>query len=98
MPSRGAGWPHPRCRERFWSTRLPADWLARLRRLECVALDANHEALTREVVEGAHREGFRVCTWTVNDPARVAQLGAWGVDTIITDAIDTIPASALDAA
>ncbi len=77
---------------------LPADWLARLRRLECVALDANHEVLTREVVEGAHREGFRVCAWTVNDPARVAQLGAWGVDTIITDAIDVIPASALDAA
>ena len=75
---------------------LPSDWLARLKRLECVALDANHKHLTREVVETAHREGYRVCCWTANDPARVAELGAWGVDTVITDAIDTIPASALD--
>ncbi len=77
---------------------LPADWLARLRHLECVALDADHKILTREVVDTARREGYRVCTWTVNDPARVAEVAAWGVDTIITDAIDAIPANALDAA
>ncbi len=77
---------------------LPADWLARVRRLDCVALDANHRYLTRDVVETAHREGCRVCCWTVNDPVRVAELGAWGVDTVITDAIDVIAAGSLDAA
>lgn len=75
---------------------LPADWLARLERLECVALDANHKHVTRDVVEAAHRAGYRVCCWTVNDPARVTELGAWGVDTVITDAIDVVPASAID--
>jgi glycerophosphoryl diester phosphodiesterase len=71
-------------------TRLPDDWLARLRRLRCVALDAHHESLTREVVARAHGEGFRVVTYTVNDAARAATLRDWGVDCVITDAIDTI--------
>ena len=29
-------------------------------------------------------------TYTANDPKAVAQLAAWGVDAIITDAIDVI--------
>jgi glycerophosphoryl diester phosphodiesterase len=76
---------------------LPRDWLERLRALDCIALDANHEALSRETVAAAHAHGYRVCCYTPNDPARVAELGAWGVDTVITDAVDAIPAHALDA-
>ncbi|MCC6196934.1 MAG: glycerophosphodiester phosphodiesterase [Burkholderiales bacterium] len=74
---------------------LPPDWLGRLARLACVALDSDHKLLTAEVVAAAHRAGYRVCSWTPNEPARVAELGAWGVDTIITDAIDAIPADSL---
>ena len=74
---------------------LPGDWLDRLRMLDCVALDANHEALTNDIVKAAHRGGYRVCCYTPNDPARVAELSGWGVDTIITDAIDAIPAGAV---
>jgi glycerophosphoryl diester phosphodiesterase len=69
---------------------LPPDWLDRLVRLECIALDANHLALTKDIVETAHDHGFRVCCYTPNDPVRVAQLQGFGVDTIITDAIDQI--------
>ena len=69
---------------------LPGDWLDRLRALACVALDANHEVLTAEIVKAAHRGGYRVCCYTPNAPARVAELAEWGVDTIITDAIDQI--------
>jgi len=65
-----------------------------LRALDCVALDANYKALSAEVVKAAHRGGFRVCCFTPNDPARVAELAGWGVDTIITDAIDQIAADA----
>ena len=74
---------------------LPGDWLDRLARLECVALDVNHCALTADVVNTAHERGYRVCCYTPNDPSRVAELGRWGVDTIITDAIDLIAASSL---
>ncbi len=69
---------------------LPADWLARLARLDCVALDADHATLTREIVATAHRSGYRVCCYTPNDVARVAVLVEWGVDTIITDAVDRV--------
>ncbi|MFO1323138.1 MAG: glycerophosphodiester phosphodiesterase [Burkholderiales bacterium] len=72
---------------------LPADWLARLERLACVALDLDHEKLTREIVATAHGRGYRVLCFTPNDPGRVATLRAWGVDTVITDAIDAIPAT-----
>ncbi|MEP7208345.1 MAG: glycerophosphodiester phosphodiesterase [Casimicrobiaceae bacterium] len=74
---------------------LPPDWRERLARLECVALDACHEALTAAVVRAAHEGGCRVLSYTPNDPARVAELAAWGVDGIITDAIDRISADSL---
>jgi glycerophosphoryl diester phosphodiesterase len=73
---------------------LPVDWLDRLRALECVALDANHKVLDVEIVKAAHRGGFRVCCYTPNDMARVTELAGWGVDTIITDAVDQIAADA----
>jgi glycerophosphoryl diester phosphodiesterase len=69
---------------------LPDDWPERLRALGCVALDANHLTLTPTVVERAHAERFRVLTYTVNDPDRAALLRRWGVDCVITDAVDTI--------
>jgi glycerophosphoryl diester phosphodiesterase len=74
---------------------LPADWLDRLVRLECVALDAHHKALSAEIVKQARRAGYRVLTYTPNDPERVAELAAWGVDGIITDAVDHIAADSL---
>ena len=69
---------------------LPPDWLERLRTLGCVALDAHHASLTEDVVGRAHAEGFRVLTYTVNDPDRAALLRGWGVDCVITDAVDLI--------
>ena len=64
--------------------------LDRLARLGCVALDANHRELDRNVIEAAHRAGYRVACYTVNDPDRAAALLEWGVDAVITDAVDLI--------
>ncbi|MCC7114180.1 MAG: glycerophosphodiester phosphodiesterase [Burkholderiales bacterium] len=72
---------------------LPADWRERCRALGCIALDAKHTLLTEEVVGTAHGSGLRVAAWTVNDAARVTALASWGVDAIITDAVDAIPAT-----
>lgn len=74
---------------------LPADWLQRLQRLGCIALDVDHEALTAAVVKSVHASGYRVLCYTPNDAGRVAELAAWGVDSIITDAIDRISADSL---
>jgi glycerophosphoryl diester phosphodiesterase len=60
-----------------------------------VALDVDHKCLTSDLVAQAHAVGYRVCCYTPNDPARVRELGEWGVDTIITDAVDAIPADSL---
>jgi glycerophosphoryl diester phosphodiesterase len=74
---------------------LPADWLDRLARLECVALDANHRELTADVVRKARAAGYRVLCYTPNDAERIAELAAWGVDGLITDAVDRISADSL---
>ena len=70
--------------------RVPADWAARLSRLACIALDVDYRELDAAIIAAAHRSGYKVMTYTANDPRAVAQLAAWGVDVIITDAIDVI--------
>jgi glycerophosphoryl diester phosphodiesterase len=76
---------------RAWLTEtLPPDWRERCKALGCVAVDAKHTLLRAEVVREAHAAGLRVAAWTVNDAERAAQLSSWGVDTVITDAVDVI--------
>ncbi|CAJ0782229.1 MULTISPECIES: glycerophosphodiester phosphodiesterase [Ralstonia] len=70
--------------------KLPADWLDRLRALDCVALDANHRELTPEIIDEAHAAGFRVCCYTVNDLDRAHLLWSAGLDGLITDWVDRI--------
>ncbi|MDH6643805.1 glycerophosphoryl diester phosphodiesterase [Ralstonia sp. GP73] len=70
--------------------KLPADWLDRLRALDCVALDANHRELTPEIIDQAHAAGFRVCCYTVNDLDRAHLLWSAGLDSLITDWVDRI--------
>ena len=74
---------------------LPADWGDELARLQCVALDIDHEALTAGIVREVRAAGYRVIAFTPNDPARIAELAGWNVDMLITDAIDRIAADSL---
>lgn len=69
---------------------VPADWKERLLSLDCVALDADHRQLDEGIVGDVHRAGYKLLTYTPNDAAIVAALRAWGVDGIITDAIDVL--------
>jgi len=76
---------------RAWLTEeLPADWRERAARHGCAALDVKHTLLDEALVRTIHETGLRVATWTANDPARVASLLAWGVDTVITDEVAVI--------
>ncbi len=45
----------------------------------------HHRELTRRLLDQAHDAGLRVVPWTVNNPADIARLAAWGVDGLITD-------------
>lgn len=65
-------------------------------RLGLQALALNHHAVpdalmlddalvTRRDVRRAHRWGYRVAVWTVDDPKRAKRLIGWGVDAVITN-------------
>jgi glycerophosphoryl diester phosphodiesterase len=74
---------------------VPADWEARLARLECVAIDVDHELLTPGLISDARASGYRVLCYTPTTAERIGELAAWGVDGLITDAVDQIPADSL---
>ena len=75
-------------------TLLP-DWRDHLARLKCVALDTDHTVLTEAVVHATRAAGYRVLCYTPNDGQRVQELAGWGVDGIITDAVDRIAVDSL---
>ncbi len=69
---------------------VPDDWQERLSRLECVAIDPDYRELTKGLVASARYAGYGVLTYTPNAPDVVARLFDWGVDTVITDAVNVI--------
>ena len=46
------------------------------------------ESLTRDCVAAFHARGIQVNPWTCDDPARMAELAAWGIDGIVTNVPD----------
>lgn len=71
---------------------LPGDWVARCKRLGCVAINPQYSQLSREMIALAHAEGLRVATYTVNDVELAERFIGWGLDVLITDIIDHIKA------
>ncbi|HNY47564.1 MAG TPA: glycerophosphodiester phosphodiesterase family protein, partial [Casimicrobium sp.] len=70
---------------------LPWDWIARCKTSGAIAIDANWRTLTPAIIAEAHDHDLRVACYTCNDPAEAEKLWSWGVDTVITDAVDVIP-------
>jgi len=46
-------------------------------------------------VQRVRAAGYRVLCFTPNEAARIVELAEWGVDSIITDAVDHIAADSL---
>ena len=69
---------------------LPHDWIARANSYGCVSVHLDNKIVQPHMVQAAHEAGLRLAIWTVNDPERARQLTEWGVDAIITDALDRI--------
>ena len=51
------------------------------------ALHPQHEGLSTALVTEAHDAGLEVATWTVDEPDRLLEVAAMGVDTVITNAV-----------
>ncbi len=71
---------------------LPADWRETADALGCVSVHVDHVTLAAAQVEAIHASGRRVLAYTVNEPARAAELAGWGVDLICTDRPDQVVA------
>lgn len=53
--------------------------------LNAVAINPNFETLTQENTAKIHQAGFKVYTWTVNEPEDIQKMTDFGVDGIITN-------------
>ena len=74
-----------------WITsELKPGWESSIAGLNLVSIHLRHDQITQDLANHIHRLGLRLATWTVNDPARAAMLLSWGVDAVITDALDLI--------
>jgi glycerophosphoryl diester phosphodiesterase len=69
---------------------IPPDWKTIMDRLECVSLHAAWRELDRQRVKEIQSAGFGVLAYTVNDSEVAVDLLEWGVDAIVTDALDQI--------
>jgi len=75
--------------------RIPGDWLARCRALDCLALHADVRHLDAEQVARVKAAGLRLAAYTENSPAHARRALAWGLDAVITDRPDRISEAGL---
>jgi glycerophosphoryl diester phosphodiesterase len=85
----------------WWGGPVPADFRGSVPR--AVAAEGgpdwapDHNDLTDALVQEAHALALEVKPWTVNDPADMRRLIAWGVDGLVTDRPDRARAVAAEA-
>lgn len=63
-------------------------WFERAQSLDCAAIVANYTLFDRALVERLHGAGLRALAYTVNDEASASALLGFGLDALITDAVD----------
>ena len=65
------------------------DMIAKLKAAR-MDIDIHHESLTEERIAAFHAAGITINCWTVDDPARAADLSSWGVDQITSNILEGI--------
>jgi glycerophosphoryl diester phosphodiesterase len=69
---------------------LPRDWRQRCADVGAIAVHAKTAALRRDGAKAVREAGLHLAVYTENDPARLAELAAWGVETVISDRFDLL--------
>lgn len=72
-------------------SRIPKDWLTRMKALGCYSLHCNYRRLGPEVLGMAAGQGVPIVCYTVNDTDEAHRLLAAGVTALITDRPDLLP-------
>lgn len=70
--------------------KIPDAWDATMKRLGCVSLHCNFQALGGKLAADIHEAGYAILLWTVNDPSEARRLLAIGANSLVTDALDRI--------
>lgn len=70
------------------SASYPVDPLAPVQAAGAHELWQVKDLVDGELIEGAHEAGYRVYAWTVDDPARMRELAALGIDGVCTNRPD----------
>jgi len=68
----------------------PEDAIPVAKELNAVAINPNHKKLNRENNLAIKEAGFKIYTWTVNDPEDIKKMKRFGVDGIITNYPDRV--------
>nr|WP_299339873.1 glycerophosphodiester phosphodiesterase family protein [Allomuricauda sp.] len=76
---------NPEVRIAILTEENPVDALEIAKELKAEAINPNYSTLTAENVSQIQSEGFKIYTWTVNAPADIQNMMAYGVDGIITN-------------
>jgi glycerophosphoryl diester phosphodiesterase len=63
----------------------PLDAIPVARELNAVAINPDYRTIDQSKVDAIHEAGFKVYTWTVNDPEDIERLKKMGVDGIFSD-------------
>jgi glycerophosphoryl diester phosphodiesterase len=80
----------PRLPRALLLDQLWPDWLASAVALDCIAVVTHHRWMDAALVQQLHDAGLRALVYTVNDGELAQRLIGFGVDGIITDAIDRL--------
>jgi glycerophosphoryl diester phosphodiesterase len=71
---------------------LASGWFEQAQMMGCAAVVAHHPLFDAAMVERLHAACMLAMSYTVNDAAVAERLFGWGVDALITDAVDRLPA------
>jgi glycerophosphoryl diester phosphodiesterase len=74
---------------------IPADWQQQMAALGAAALHCDAAQLTPEALAAVRAAGVPLRCYTVNDPARAADLFKCGVGALFTDAVEAMAAARL---
>ena len=77
----------PKQSAQFLFSEYSDDIFEKLRR-DKIDIDANHNAITEDVIKKAHEAGLTVNAWTVDNPERAEFLSGLGIDFITTNILE----------